>query len=460
MTVSSDLARVQYTGNGTTSVFSTGFAFLQNADVKVIGSDALGVETLFVENVHYGLTGAGTEAPGVVTLGVAAPPFLLPPGSPPPPNPSGLPVGTRLTIMRNVQFIQDLDGTTLSTMDAGDQEVAYDKIWHALGQLKEADRRTLHSSDGSLGEQQPTTWVPVLAVVNDGARRVLQVTSWTGGLGTMPTIGMYLGPLGYTNVISEAIDIRGPQGIQGIQGVVGPTGPQGVQGIQGPVGPGGPGTGDMLRSANLADVTNVSSARVNLGLGNSAQLNIGSTAGTVAAGDDSRIVSVATKAPLASPVFTGNPTGPTPTPGDNDTSLATTAFVQDALATGIPIASAAEYRANSAPSKLLTPGAVWGAAAQVTLAGGGAPATPNLALGFDFIWSVGGANVAMNNPINGKPGQKGLIYIFNGTVSPWGSAWKFPSGVKPVSSGGLDIVSYTVGSDGTTIYCTFAGNFF
>jgi len=33
-------------------------------------------------------------------------------------------------------------------------------------------------------------------------------------------------------------------------------------------------------------------------------------------------------APLASPVFTGNPLGPTPAPGDNSTSLATTAYVQ------------------------------------------------------------------------------------------------------------------------------------
>jgi hypothetical protein len=34
------------------------------------------------------------------------------------------------------------------------------------------------------------------------------------------------------------------------------------------------------------------------------------------------------RAPLASPAFTGNPTAPTPTTGDNDTSIATTAFVQ------------------------------------------------------------------------------------------------------------------------------------
>jgi hypothetical protein len=41
---------------------------------------------------------------------------------------------------------------------------------------------------------------------------------------------------------------------------------------------------------------------------------------------------IAELAPLASPVFTGNPTAPTPTPGDADTSIATTGFVMAALA--------------------------------------------------------------------------------------------------------------------------------
>ena len=39
-----------------------------------------------------------------------------------------------------------------------------------------------------------------------------------------------------------------------------------------------------------------------------------------------------TYAPLASPALTGTPTAPTPTAGDNDTSIATTAFVQTAVA--------------------------------------------------------------------------------------------------------------------------------
>lgn len=36
-------------------------------------------------------------------------------------------------------------------------------------------------------------------------------------------------------------------------------------------------------------------------------------------------------APINSPTFTGNPTAPTPAPGDNDTSIATTAFVANAV---------------------------------------------------------------------------------------------------------------------------------
>jgi len=44
---------------------------------------------------------------------------------------------------------------------------------------------------------------------------------------------------------------------------------------------------------------------------------------------------LALKAPLASPALTGNPTAPTASPGDNDTSIATTAFVTNAVSTGV-----------------------------------------------------------------------------------------------------------------------------
>jgi hypothetical protein len=44
---------------------------------------------------------------------------------------------------------------------------------------------------------------------------------------------------------------------------------------------------------------------------------------------------LAAKANLAGPTFTGNPQAPTPAPGDNDTSIATTAFVTAAIAGGM-----------------------------------------------------------------------------------------------------------------------------
>lgn len=58
--------------------------------------------------------------------------------------------------------------------------------------------------------------------------------------------------------------------------------------------------------------------------------------GFMVAADKSKLdafAAAATYAPLASPTFTGDPKAPTPAPADNDTSIATTAFVQNVAAT-------------------------------------------------------------------------------------------------------------------------------
>ncbi|MEG1421304.1 MAG: phage tail protein [Citrobacter sp.] len=58
---------------------------------------------------------------------------------------------------------------------------------------------------------------------------------------------------------------------------------------------------------------------------------------------------VAGSVPLNNPAFTGNPTAPTPQDGDNDTSIATTAFVQTAVdnALTVGILGTAEFWAGS-----------------------------------------------------------------------------------------------------------------
>lgn len=72
---------------------------------------------------------------------------------------------------------------------------------------------------GTNGTNGDTGWSAVYSIVNDGARRVLEVVAWIGGTGTPPTpINVYLGTTGYVSDITLAVDIRGIPGIDGTVG--------------------------------------------------------------------------------------------------------------------------------------------------------------------------------------------------------------------------------------------------
>lgn len=73
---------------------------------------------------------------------------------------------------------------------------------------------------GTNGTNGDNGWSPILAVVSDGTRRVLQIISWTGGTGTPPSsINQFLGSIGIVSTAVAAVDIRGAAGASAVGGV-------------------------------------------------------------------------------------------------------------------------------------------------------------------------------------------------------------------------------------------------
>lgn len=136
MTVSSEtLARVQYNGNGSTTVFSVPFVFSTSADLEVyITVVSTGVETLKTLTTHYTVTGGGgTSAPatGSITFGTA-------PAS-----------GERVTILRSLANKQTVDYVENDAFPAQSHELALDRLTLQVQDLKENLSRAIVFTAGS-----------------------------------------------------------------------------------------------------------------------------------------------------------------------------------------------------------------------------------------------------------------------------------------------------------------------
>jgi len=130
MTVSSEVKRSDYAGNGSTTAFATGFRFLQNGDLKVILTvDATGVETIQTEITNYTVTGAGLDAGGTVTM-------LVAPAS-----------GETLTIKRDIALTQTTDYVENDAFPAESHEQALDKLTMLVQQLQEELDRSIKLSE-------------------------------------------------------------------------------------------------------------------------------------------------------------------------------------------------------------------------------------------------------------------------------------------------------------------------
>ena len=146
-------------------------------------------------------------------------------------------------------------------------------------------------------------------------------TQWISGGSIQGPPGIQ-GPVGATGAQGPT-GATGNPGATGPQGPIGPEGPKGDAGDTGPEGPIGPeGPQGPQGPAGTTDWNGITNKPA----------TFPPTLPIAQSGVTNLVTDLAAKAPLASPTFTGDPKAPTPTAGDNDTSIATTAFVTTAVA--------------------------------------------------------------------------------------------------------------------------------
>lgn len=128
MTVSTTTTpRVQYNGNGVTTVFNTSFTFDKSSDIVVILTSVSGIDTTKIITTHYTVSG-GSGSSGSVTM-ITAPAL-----------------GEKLTIYRSTSLTQNTDYQEASTFPAASHELALDRLTYMVQELDyDISRATLNS---------------------------------------------------------------------------------------------------------------------------------------------------------------------------------------------------------------------------------------------------------------------------------------------------------------------------
>jgi len=169
MTVSSSTSRVQFNGNGSTTVFAYSFKIFDQDDLTVIVRSATGVETVKTITTHYTVSGVGNAGGGNVTM-------LTAPAS-----------GETLTILREQDLVQELDLVENDPFPAQSLEDALDKLTFIVQQHDEELGRAIKASRTNTISSTEFT---VLAA--DRANKVFAFNS-AGELSVAQELGTYRG---------------------------------------------------------------------------------------------------------------------------------------------------------------------------------------------------------------------------------------------------------------------------
>ena len=135
MTVNTSNNRIEYSGNGATTVFAYNFRILDPSHVEVILVSSAGVETVQTITTHYTVAGVGDAGGGDITMVTA-------PAS-----------GESLVFRRSMPFTQNTDYTSGDPFAAETHEQALDERVMETQEIKEVVDRALVApkQEGSLG---------------------------------------------------------------------------------------------------------------------------------------------------------------------------------------------------------------------------------------------------------------------------------------------------------------------
>lgn len=140
MTVSIVISRIQYDGDNVELVFIYPFKIYEDDDLSAIVADSDGVEGPLILNTDYTVSGAGNDAGGSITL-VAG---------------SLVPVGSTLTLIREIDLTQDTDHVDGQKTSADSLEAPPDKSRLIDQQIIEKLDRSLHLRVSETGSEEAT----------------------------------------------------------------------------------------------------------------------------------------------------------------------------------------------------------------------------------------------------------------------------------------------------------------
>lgn len=162
MTLTSTVVRIQYNGDGSTILFPVPYVFWDDDDLLVVHADSDNVETTWTRGTEYTVTG-GDGATGNVTVSTS--PTDYTPAS-----------GETLTIISNLDDIQELSLPFGGPIPSEDLEEELDKIVRLIQQLDEELDRALKFP---ITATDTDITLPTLV---DNALKYLRVNSTEDGL--------------------------------------------------------------------------------------------------------------------------------------------------------------------------------------------------------------------------------------------------------------------------------------